>query len=679
MLRTRKFIWLAFLPGLAFGQERDSTEKLLPIEEVVVTGQFRPTSLKNSVYKVRTLDQQYIQRRATTDMATLLNMELGIRFNNDLTLGESDIQLMGVSGQNVKVLIDGVPMIDRGSTKQSLSQIDINTIERIEIVEGPVSVMYGTDALAGVINIITQPTSTRKNKWGVTARVLEETVSSEYIPLTSEGRHNAHVGLSYLQDNWSFNWSGSRNNFGGFQGQSSGRALDWQPKDQWLTGGRIGYQTKKFNATYNINYANEDIYTPGAIGANYKYIDKNYLTDRLTQVLQSQWNVNDRFQINGSFSLQNYRRESVTRLFDLQTESSFLTTGEGEQDVSKFNQAFVRLNGVYQFNDELSLLAGLEFDQDKGSGARITAGADIYDMAAFLSAEYRPLSWILLRPGLRFIHNSIYNAPPAIPSFNAKLVFDQHWDLRMGYAMGFRAPGLRELYFTFHDSNHAIEGNTDLKAEHNHNFNASVNFHSRLGDRAYISSTLGSYYNHFINLITVGQHWDNPTVSTYLNIGKYKTIGATWENAVGYGNWTGRLGLGMIGRYNDLYSEHPGLGEFFWTPEANATLTRDFPKWDAHVNAYYKLYGKRPNFRITGSNDNMEVSEGFQQAYHQLDVSVGKRFFGALTLQLGVRNLTNTTNILNTTTEDTGAHAVNSTSIPVAYGRSAFFGLIYQY
>src|SRR5690606_14797285 len=168
MLRTRRFIWLAFLPGLAFGQERDSTGKLLPIEEVVVTGQFRPTSLKNSVYKVRSLDQEYIERRASTDMSTLLNMELGIRFNNDLTLGESDIQVMGVSGQNVKVLIDGVPMIDRGSTKQSLSQIDVNTIERIEIVEGPVSVMYGTDALAGVINIITQRPANGQRKWGLT-------------------------------------------------------------------------------------------------------------------------------------------------------------------------------------------------------------------------------------------------------------------------------------------------------------------------------------------------------------------------------------------------------------------------------------------------------------------------------------------------------------------------------
>src|SRR5690606_24177685 len=122
--------------------------------------------------------------------------------------------------------------------------------------------MYVSAGLARGFTIITQRTATQKKKWGVTACVIEENASSKYPPLTSGGRHNAHVGLSYLQDNWSFNWSGSRNNFGGFQGQSSGRALDWQPKDQWLTGGRIGYQTKKFNATYNINYANEDIYTP---------------------------------------------------------------------------------------------------------------------------------------------------------------------------------------------------------------------------------------------------------------------------------------------------------------------------------------------------------------------------------------------------------------------------------
>src|SRR5690606_35764775 len=187
-----------FLPTLVAAQV-SQVPVLQPrsIEEVVVTGQFEPISIKNSVYKVRSINQDQIRRRSTTDITTLLNTELGARFSNDLTLGESDIQLMGMSGQNVKILIDGVPLLDRGATKQSLSQIDLNTVEKIEIVEGPVSVIYGTDALAGVINIITRKQDGIKGRWNLQARLLEETVEQEYTPFTKEGKHNAHLGLDY--------------------------------------------------------------------------------------------------------------------------------------------------------------------------------------------------------------------------------------------------------------------------------------------------------------------------------------------------------------------------------------------------------------------------------------------------------------------------------------------------
>src|SRR5690606_17844973 len=102
------------------------------------------------------INQEQIRLRGATNIQSVLNTELGMRFSNDLTLGTSDIELMGMSGQNVKILLDGVPVIDRGSTRESLGQIDINTVEKIEIVEGPMSVSYGSDALAGVINIITK-------------------------------------------------------------------------------------------------------------------------------------------------------------------------------------------------------------------------------------------------------------------------------------------------------------------------------------------------------------------------------------------------------------------------------------------------------------------------------------------------------------------------------------------
>ena len=116
-----------------------------------------------------------------------------------MALGETDFELMGMSGNNVKILMDGIPMIDRGSTKQSLSQLDVNRIERVEIVEGPMSVVYGTDALAGVINIITKkgPGYSGESTWRVGARIQEETMGKEYPVLqrrrSSQRKHRPRI------------------------------------------------------------------------------------------------------------------------------------------------------------------------------------------------------------------------------------------------------------------------------------------------------------------------------------------------------------------------------------------------------------------------------------------------------------------------------------------------------
>lgn len=131
-------------------------ENVNQLEQIVVTGQFSPQSMRNSLYKVRSITSESIARKTPTNIESLLNTEIGIRMGNDMALGETSFELMGMSGTNIKILLNGIPMIDRGDEQSSLSQIDINSVERIEIVEGPMSVVYGTDALAGVINIITK-------------------------------------------------------------------------------------------------------------------------------------------------------------------------------------------------------------------------------------------------------------------------------------------------------------------------------------------------------------------------------------------------------------------------------------------------------------------------------------------------------------------------------------------
>ena len=143
-----KFFLLCTLVSVtAQAQVKDSV-KTSVLDEVVVTGQYQPQSVKRSVYQVRIISKERIQKQAATKLQDVLNTELNIRFNQDLATGGSNMSMMGLSGQNVKILLDGVPMVGRQGTSNEINvnQIDVNSIERIEIIEGPMSVVYGADA-----------------------------------------------------------------------------------------------------------------------------------------------------------------------------------------------------------------------------------------------------------------------------------------------------------------------------------------------------------------------------------------------------------------------------------------------------------------------------------------------------------------------------------------------------
>ena len=92
--------------------------------------------------------------QAANNLKDLLEKQLNMSVTVDNILGSS-VSIQGISGQNVKILIDGVPVIGRLNGNIDLTQINLNNIERVEIIEGPLSVDYGTDALAGTINLIT--------------------------------------------------------------------------------------------------------------------------------------------------------------------------------------------------------------------------------------------------------------------------------------------------------------------------------------------------------------------------------------------------------------------------------------------------------------------------------------------------------------------------------------------
>lgn len=656
------------------------TLKSNSLEEVVITGQFEPQSIRNSVYKVRTINSEEIRLRASTTIENILSTQLGIRFSNDLTLGESDIQLMGMSGQNVKVLIDGIPLIDRGATKQSLSQIDVNNIARIEVVEGPMSVIYGTDALAGVINVITKKGDGNDNLL-ISARLQEESAGREYNAFRKEGTHNGNLSVDWQRDGWQVKVSGSRNNFGGWQGNNSGRVLDWNPKAQWLASGTLGYRNSKVNAWYRLDYLDEDIYTPGMLNTNnLKAVDKNYLTSRYNHLIQSEWKINERLVFSGSASYQNYTRGTHTRQYDFKNNTSELTTGLGEQDIAKFSSSVFRGTAQYKLSEKVSLQPGIEINSNTGSGGRIKDKPTINDYAVFISSELKPLSWLNIRPGFRFIKNSVYDAPPVIPSLNTKFLLNDSFDLRAAYARGFRSPALRELYFTFFDANHSIQGNENLEAEYSNSFNTYLTWYGKQMNKLRITTTVGGFYNDFNNQITVGTDQTNSSVTTYINIDKFRTAGITLENTLHWQNLTANVGFSYIGRYNRISESEKDVPNMVWSPEVNTNLMYFIPKWGAGVNFFYKFNGKRPNYEVNNQSDGtVAINRASISAYHLADLSINKNITNYVTLVGGVRNLFDVTRIENSSLGGGEAHSSSTGSIPVSYGRSFFMGLTFQW
>ncbi|SEJ46172.1 outer membrane receptor for ferrienterochelin and colicins [Dyadobacter koreensis] len=650
-------------------------ESGISLDDAVITGQFGKQSLRNSVYQVRTIDSERIKARGATNIQTILNTELGIRFSNDPTLGTTDIQLMGMSGQSVKILLDGIPMVDRGATRESLGQIDINTIERIEIVEGPMSVIYGTDALAGVINLITKKGDGSDNLT-ISARAQEETVSDEYNAFTDKGTHNQNLGIAWQKKGFQLSGSVTRNNFGGWQGDSAGRLKAWMPKEQMLYTAGIGYSKEKWNIWYRFNGTDETIKYFGRVSAENKAADKDYITKRWFHQAQGEFKASEKLGFTGALSYTDYSRRTLSTVLDLNTNRRTLSLDAAAQDKSIFTTVFFRGTALYKVNDNVTLLPGIEVNNNNSSGQRILGSPTINEYAFFISSELKITSAIKLSPAVRFIKNSVYNAPPVIPALNAKIILNKVFDLRMGYARGFRSPALRELYFDFHDASHSINGNVNLKAEYSNSFNSFLTWRAVEKSVLRLTSTLGGFYNVFHDRIDTGFDPNNPTQTTYLNISLYKTTGLTFDNKLYWKNIQASLGATYIGTYNEISEEgelNEKLPEFVWSPEINANLLYSFPKIGTSVNLFYKYTGKKPAYALMSTNP-VTASLREISGYSMADITVTKTIGKYVSLIGGAKNLFDLTSIKNTT-----IGSAHDASGPGFSGRSYFLGLNIQW
>lgn len=655
----------------------EDTTKPKELDEVVVTGQYKPQSVKNSVYQIRVINKERILKQGATRLQDVLRNELNMRFSQDLATGGSAISMLGLSGQNVKILIDGLPVTGRQGVNNEfdISQVDVNSVERIEIVEGPMSVIYGADALAGVINIITKRAAA--SGISVTARIHEESVGNEYG--IKQGIHNQQAGLVWKRKRWEAGGSFAHNYFGGWKDTAVGRELVWHKKDQRIANGFVGYNNGKLNLRYRVEGLDEVITNPGnfqpfadPISGDTLAYDQEYLSQRIMHQLQGTYFVNGNLSFQVQTAYTDFNRKVFSTTVNKNNGDIRLDPGEGRQSVVDFRGFTFRGTALYKLNRVFSFQPGIDVNLDRGKGERLKKGSNaVDDYAFFLTSEITPSSKISIRPGLRFIKNSVYDAPPVIPSINTRLSLTNDVDLRLSYARGFRSPSLRELYFSFFDANHQVVGNPDLKAETSHSLTGSVIMKKKRDNGSFYNLQAGGFYNDVKNLIDYVFTQNSDTAKLY-NVLNSKTSGVNLTTGYGFQNWNFNAGCAYTGFYNDQYTADKSLPQQVWSVETNINASYHFSKAGLDLNLFYKLVGKRPRYVTNGPD--IVLSE--QDAYHLADFTVSKKLMKVLHVNTGIRNLFNVSRINSSFSEG----AVHSTgSMNVGTGRSLFISAVFNW
>lgn len=678
-------ILILFLSGAAVAQPlSDSITWDLDLENIVVTAQYAPTDARSAIHPIRTLDRKEIARRFSSTLDEVLAYDGGIRIRQDMILG-SALSLQGQDGQGIKILLDGVPIIGRMNGNVDMGQLPLHQIDRIEIVEGPLSVQYGTDALGGVINLITKPSQV--NRWETSARTSYESLG--------ETRVDGSVG-HWVNPDLLVRAEGGFLRFDGWGGLTDSRDQLWNPKEQWYAGANIRYNTSpEGSIRYRFHQMNEVITNLGELRRpQFKpyAFDDTYYTNRQDHTLHwnRTWKENQYFtEVIGSYNHWDRVKERVR---------TDMTSGDGdpilgEQDTNDLTGLHLRATMATRFAGQWNGMIGTENRWDIASGNRIIDPNEskigysrIEDYAVFGSLRFEPFTWLNLEGGMRWTYNERFPSP-VVPSFHVRSVLAPGWTARASYARGFRAPTAKELYFEFVDANHFILGTPDLKPETSDNVQLSLTWENQKREYTY-SIRLNGFYNDVRDKIDIYEFYvkdgirvpvrgDTTTLQfAYFNYDRFQNIGSQIQSKFTWKAFTLQASLMTNGFVQPEHQNDPSVPAMTWANEVGWDLNWQWQKTAASISIMGRYYDQLVTFYPEPDNGQSVIRRRIQDGFTLLDCMVGKSFFNQrLRLNAGARNFLN---IRQTGVLDTGAslqHNSGSGTIPVSAGRTWVVGL----
>ncbi len=460
---------------------------LIEMSSIVVTGTRTERYLKDVPVTTQVIHGEKLQTMGGSDISKILGEFTGVAIvENQFGTG---IELNGFDADHILVMVDGMRMIGRTNGQLDISQIATNQIERIEIVKGAGSALYGSEAMGGVVNIITKQPG--KN--------ITTSITGDF---GSYGRMNGSAFLMGGIQHWASKVYAGFRKYGGDNVNANSL---WEN----------GSQYDKYNAGFHV--------------------EKKQLFDGIVRLTHDSFLENQILNNENIFEdvTDNYR--GMTRVeYEANRSSITYTTGVEYSHYNHLYERFVISSGnkrssdrtiddlfqadaVFQFSvGNHHLNGGGGFMGESIESARISKGSMCSDLSyVFGQDDWEVTKRITLLSGLRVDSHSLYSTylSPKIAIMYKPELFSR---IRLSYGRGFRAPSFKELFldFTYLQVGYHIRGNPDLEPEISNSYSLDI---ERWNSGRY-HSRINLFYNHIHNLIDyVSDGYDE------LNLHQWKT------------------------------------------------------------------------------------------------------------------------------------------------------------
>ena len=491
----------------------DSVCRQFDLNEVVVTGTRTPKFLKDTPIQTRVINARELARLDATNVQDLLQQELpGVEFSYAMNQ-QTHLNFSGFGGQGVLFLVDGERLAGETMDDVDFTRLNMDNVERIEIVKGAASALYGSNATGGVINIITkrnrQPWTLNVNaryakhneqrygaSWGLNSKHLNNMLSAHFNRMDNYDVHSAANPVTRIIST-----------VYGDKTVNLKEQLTWSPASNFSLTGRAGYFFRE---------------TVRSADQPERYRD-------FSGGLRMNWQISDADDLQASYAFDQYDKSDYQRITRLDI-----------RDYSNVQNSFRLLyNHTFGGGDVLTVGSDLLHDYLYNTNLEgETRKQNSWDL--FAQYDWRLNDQWELVGALRYDYFSDGKDSHLTPKLNVCYKPLRNLAIRAGYGMGFRAPTLKEKYYNFDMSGiWIVEGNEHLKSEVSHNFNLSAEY-----TKGHYNYTASIYYNKVKNKLSTAAPYfktaeDKLPYLPYSNLDDYSVCGgevgaqAKWNNGLG--------------------------------------------------------------------------------------------------------------------------------------------------